>query len=198
MTPVVAISQMSFRAQGSKGFTLIELLIVVAIIGILASAVVVNLSIARARARDARRQADLKSVQTALEIYLAEKNEYPSTQGVAGCPGGAAGVPVCGEPTGYGGKGHFGSTAYIAHLAPEFVGLLPADPLRGKPSPFAQRNQPGCNPDQAGYLYASDGTNYKVIANCTIETALDASSPFYDPIRPNWAFALSTPGARTW
>lgn len=180
------------------GFTLIELLIVVAIIGILASAVVVNLSIARARARDARRKADLKSVQTALEVYLAEHNEYPSTRGVAGCPAGNTGVPVCGEPTGYGGKSHFGSTGYIANLAPEFVGLLPSDPLRGKPSSFAQRNQPGCNGDQAGYLYASDGTNYKVIANCTIETGLDASSPFYDPIRPNWAFALSTPGARTW
>lgn len=51
-----------------KGFTLVELLVVVAIIGMLAAIVLVSLGPARQRARDARRQADIRQVSTALEL----------------------------------------------------------------------------------------------------------------------------------
>ena len=52
-----------------KGFTLIELLIVIAIIGLLATIVMVSLNSARAKARDAKRLGDLKSVMLALNMY---------------------------------------------------------------------------------------------------------------------------------
>lgn len=164
-----------------------ELLIVVAIIGILASAVIVNLSVARTRARDARREADLKSIHTALEIYAEEKGSYPSTLGMAGCFPEAAGPPFCREPG-----------TYIPNLAPEYVGSLPLDPLAGKPSAFSLANQASCASVSAGYRYGSDGRDYKLIANCTLETALESSSPFYDPIRPTWALGVATAGARGW
>ena len=61
-----------------KGFTLIELLIVVAIIGLLASVVLVGLGGFRARGRDARRIADLRETQNALELYYTKNNAYPS------------------------------------------------------------------------------------------------------------------------
>ena len=64
-----------------KGFTLIELLIVVAIIGLLASIVLVGLGGARARGRDARRVADLSEVQNALELYYTKNNAYPAISG---------------------------------------------------------------------------------------------------------------------
>ena len=65
------------RRRAKGGFTLIELLVVIAIIGILASIVLASLNSARQKARDARRVADIKSIQLALEIYFDTCNGYP-------------------------------------------------------------------------------------------------------------------------
>lgn len=65
-----------------RGFTLIELLIVVAIIGLLASIVLVGLGGFRARGRDARRIADLRETQNALELFYTKNNAYPAISGV--------------------------------------------------------------------------------------------------------------------
>jgi len=60
-----------------KGFTLIELLIVVAIIGILASVVIVGLGPSRQSARDSTRISGLRQTQTALELYFTKCGYYP-------------------------------------------------------------------------------------------------------------------------
>jgi len=54
--------------KNKKGFTLIELLVVIAVIGMLSSIVLVSLGPARKKSRDARRQADTRQVNTAMEM----------------------------------------------------------------------------------------------------------------------------------
>jgi prepilin-type N-terminal cleavage/methylation domain-containing protein len=71
-----------------KGFTLIELLVVISIIGLLSSVVLVSLNDAKAKARDAKRLSGLKEIQSALELYYAQNNFYPShTQKYTGLGG---------------------------------------------------------------------------------------------------------------
>ena len=65
-----------------KAFTLIELLVVIAIIGILSTLAVVSLQNARKSARDAKRIADVKQMQTALELYFNDWQTYPATLSV--------------------------------------------------------------------------------------------------------------------
>jgi len=60
-----------------RGFTLIELLIVVAIIGILASVVLIGLGKARAKARNAVRITNMKNYTDVFELAYDENGEYP-------------------------------------------------------------------------------------------------------------------------
>ncbi len=63
--------------KNKQGFTLIELLVVIAIIGLLSTLSILALNQARARARDARRVADVSQMRTALEMYYNDNANYP-------------------------------------------------------------------------------------------------------------------------
>ena len=67
-----------------RGFSLIELLVVISIIGVLATIVVSSLSEARGRARDAARLRDIRTIQTAMELYYLDNGAYPSTFNLGG------------------------------------------------------------------------------------------------------------------
>ncbi|MEK7498932.1 MAG: type II secretion system protein [Patescibacteria group bacterium] len=84
---------MNIKTKRQRGFTLIELLVVVAIIGMLASTVLIGLTPARKMGRDARRTADLRNVQNVLELFYSQKGAYPNSSSclTGSAAGGTAG-----------------------------------------------------------------------------------------------------------
>jgi prepilin-type N-terminal cleavage/methylation domain-containing protein len=112
--------------KAKLGFTLIELLVVIAIIGVLASIVLASLNTARVKARDARRIADIKQIQLALELYAdssAGSGMYP------------VGTTSCNYPT---------TIRGLFAINPTQIARVPRDP-----STAASATATGC------YLYAS-------------------------------------------
>ncbi|OGE76499.1 MAG: hypothetical protein A3K05_03170 [Candidatus Doudnabacteria bacterium RIFCSPHIGHO2_01_48_18] len=77
-------------AKTGAGFTLIELLVVISIIGLLASVVLISLNSARAKARDARKIADFKQINNALDLFYDKNNRMPNNYnpGSGACNGG--------------------------------------------------------------------------------------------------------------
>ena len=65
------------KKKSKSAFTLVELIIVVVIIAILATIAFLTLWDYPMQARDARRLSDKNNIEKALEIYRAEKWEYP-------------------------------------------------------------------------------------------------------------------------
>lgn len=84
---------MTLNKKTRKGFTLLELLVVISIISILLALGVVAYSTAQRKGRDAKRRADIKSLQSGFEQYYAEYNGYSECGTMKGdsdiFPGGA-------------------------------------------------------------------------------------------------------------
>lgn len=60
------------------GFTLVELMVVIAIIGILATLIMVTLDNTKTTARNTRRLADIKELQLALKLFYNDHGFYPT------------------------------------------------------------------------------------------------------------------------
>ena len=162
------------RSPVRRGFTLVELLLVVVVIGIIAAIALPEFTKARTDTMDGRREADMRNVEKALEAYFSRHSRYPTTGG-----------QWWGDAPSYGGKEYSGPNAYIPGLVPDFIKGLPRDPDQNYPN------------GARGYLYRSNGVDYKFLAHYT-PTTFSADHPLYDPRRPNHSWQISSFGARNW
>lgn len=119
-------------AKNRRGFTLIELLVVIAIIGVLSSVVLASLDRARESARDARRIADMRQIQTALNLFYQDYGYFPC-EDANQCPGQSSSA-----------NGKIGEGAHLDSMLESggYMSDVPADP-RG--------------PGDSTYFYFYDG-----------------------------------------
>lgn len=153
-----------------KGFTLIELLIVMAIIGILSGFFVTNFVTARNKTTDAVRKSNLAQLQKALDLYYNTNATFPTTGGLW------YGLADNATP---GFKDLSGANGYIPNLAPTYLLKLPVDPS-------------GDTSGWSGFLYRSDGTDYKILVHENGPKSFPAADDhFYDPARPTTAWKVT-------
>ncbi len=134
------------------GFTLIELLIVIAIIGILASLILTNLTAVRERARDARRKSDLSSLQQSLRLYYNDASQFPTSDTsyrIVGC-GTIAAPSTCS----WGGTFSTSTNTYM--------NSLPTDPASSTGNTISYQ------------YYRVNGDSYLIVA--TLENPSDADA----------------------
>lgn len=103
-----------------RGFTLIELLVVIAIIGILSSVVLASMNSARAKARDAKRAADMAQILKALQLFYDDKGCLP-TPASATCATGDSNA---------GGWDYSSQGSFMPFLsAGGYISKVPVDPI---------------------------------------------------------------------
>ncbi len=120
------------------GFSMVEIMVIVTLITILAGVGVIAFRGVQARARDAKRQTDLESIQTALEVYYQEHYSYPSSSEWDKVKNNGVSDDVL-----------------SVTLEPDYMNLVPIDPLQSDTA-----NQGPCGGGRYGYVYWSDGTTY--------------------------------------
>ncbi len=66
-----------------KGFTLLELLIVIAIIGILVSITISQVSVARQKSIDTSKIKNVQELRTSLQLFYTDKGYYPGAGNIS-------------------------------------------------------------------------------------------------------------------
>lgn len=175
-----------------RGFTLVELLVVISIIALLSSIATASLNGARKKSRIAKRLADMKTVQTAIELYYDANGSYPNPSGTW------TGNPWRSECNAW---GTFASGDVIPGIVPTYLTTFPSDPKMDKPA------------STSCYIYRSNGADYKFLDHsisefssadyfsqpALVDTNRDggANLTIIDGTAP-WAWSLYTPNAIGW
>ncbi|GAC1412041.1 MAG: hypothetical protein NVSMB66_0040 [Candidatus Doudnabacteria bacterium] len=131
-----------YENKKENAFTLIELLVVISIIGILTSIILVALGNGRQKSRIAKRIADLKQMQGAIEQYYGANQGFPNT---------TAGIWRTECVSWNANIAQYSSANVVPGLVPTYVAIFPSDPS------MKVSTHENC------YLYQSDGNNYKLL-----------------------------------
>ncbi|HVY67312.1 MAG TPA: prepilin-type N-terminal cleavage/methylation domain-containing protein [Patescibacteria group bacterium] len=142
-------SQKKRTAEYEAGFTLLELLVVIAIIGLLSGVIMISVQVARAKARDAKRAADIRQMITSLEQYHIQAGYYPTgTASVASAETGAA----LDDPAAFDGSAE--------PMVPDYIGIMPAAPLPADDPGTDECTVTGRGGNNYWYDVADDGSTY--------------------------------------
>lgn len=160
------------KANKRFGFTLMEILITITIMGLLGAVAFTSYGALSKSARDSKRKSDLEQMRGALEIYKSANGTYPTTN--------SSWSGICSN---VGSKTDSGVSGYIPDLAPAYLQKLPHDPKESKKNNNSSYPAACSDPNWNCYMYYSNGTEYKLIAHCTVENPVDSTSPYYDPTR---------------
>lgn len=138
------ILNMQKQKEQTAGFTLLELLIAIAIVGVLSALLLASFIGVRAKGRDAQRKADIRQLQTALQLYYSDQNAYPVQATLTpAAPGGVAlNAPLCTTP------------APLANGPRTYLRKIPCDPM----------NDTTYWNGGKYYYYSSDGLSYDLTA----------------------------------
>ena len=144
-----------------SGFTLIELLVVITIIAVLSAIALVAYTSVLKNARDGKRIADLRGIQSSLEEYYADQLFYPS----GNLPFGSALTSSTGN-----------SSSPLPSPVKTYYNTLPADPTSGTTTPYvytAIPSVPACsNPvtkctSYCLYAKVENNSNAVNLSGCT-------------------------------
>jgi type II secretory pathway pseudopilin PulG len=147
-------------------------MVTVSIVAILTTVVVASFGTAREQARDAQRQTDLRTVESALALYKNKYGEYPA--GCRNVPTTLINAPQFSGQVGSAYACLLGSEQYIVGLAPEFIPKLPVDPR--------------LNGSNSGYVYMvnTERSVYKFMALNTVETKAVAIDDEFSRCDSSW------------
>jgi uncharacterized RDD family membrane protein YckC/type II secretory pathway pseudopilin PulG len=106
------------------------------IIGLLSTLAVVALNVAREKARDSHRVADIKQIQTGLELYYADNKTYPDTTGLFADLGEDADAKALCKK---------GFASKCAPDEKQYLGVMPSPP---------STPEPGCSQYDNSYKYS--------------------------------------------
>ena len=120
--------------KNNKGFSLPELMVSMSIIGTIGAMSADKLNSIIPIARDTQRQANIRQVQTALEIYYLYNNKYPSTG-------------FCNKPTERGWESLEKELSSKSKKEDIYIPRFPNDPL---------------NNNEYYFSYCSNGKTYKI------------------------------------
>ncbi len=128
-----------------SGFSLLEMLIALAIVVTLIVFTSVNYATIRKKGRDDKRRIDLEKLRSALELYRAENNSYPTV---------GASLWVTIDPN-----------VFDNYLIPNYIDEIPTDPLQGTTTPYRYIVFDQRPPGSGNYFSYCISANMEIISN---------------------------------